>query len=77
VCELPHTMLSSVRRLRALEYAQTLYPGATVDENDLRYCWEFIRELPAALAHHGLKLVNGVCERLVADNNNETKEMNT
>lgn len=61
---LPHSMLGGALALAALEYAQTLYPGARVNEADLAYCAPFLAELPTALAHHGLVLVNGVCERL-------------
>jgi hypothetical protein len=61
---LPHSMLAGVAKLRALEYASGLYPGATVDETDLRYCEPFAHELPAALEAHGLRLVDGIVERI-------------
>jgi hypothetical protein len=61
---LPHTLLAGVAKLMALQYAQTLYVGATVDETDLKYCEPFAHELPAALEAHGLRLVGGVCERI-------------
>jgi len=34
---LPHALLEGALRLRAAEYAATLYPGATVDDADWRY----------------------------------------
>jgi hypothetical protein len=61
-------MLAGVAKLMALQYAQTLYVGATVDETDLRYCEPFAHELPAALEAHGLRLVNGVVERIEKEN---------
>jgi hypothetical protein len=65
---LPHSMLAGVAKLMALQYAQTLYVGATVDETDLRYCEPFVHELPAALEAHGLRLVNGIVERTEKEN---------
>jgi hypothetical protein len=61
-------MLAGVAKLRALEYASGLYPGATVDETDLRYCEPFAHELPAALEAHGLRLVDGIVERTEKEN---------
>lgn len=58
---LPHSMYEGVARVLAMEYAQGLEPGATFNEGDLAYCAPFLSELPAALAHHGLRLVDGVC----------------
>jgi hypothetical protein len=65
---LPHSMLAGVAKLMALQYAQTLYVGATVDETDLKYCEPFAHELPAALEAHGLRLVNGIVERIEKEN---------
>jgi hypothetical protein len=65
---LPHSMLAGVAKLMALQYAQTLYVGATVDETDLRYCEPFAHELPAALEAYGLRLVNGIVERIEKEN---------
>jgi hypothetical protein len=61
---LPHSLLGGVLRVKALEYASGLYPGATINEADLAYCAPFLAELPAALEHHGLQMVNGICERI-------------
>jgi hypothetical protein len=61
---LPHTMLDSAYRLLAMEYAQGLEPGATVDEYDLAYCAPFLAYLPSALAHHGLQLVGTKVQRM-------------
>jgi hypothetical protein len=38
--KLPHTMLDGALKLRAAEYAASLYVGATVDANDRRYLAE-------------------------------------
>lgn len=64
---LPHTLLDNVLRVKALEYASTLGPGSTMTEHDWRHVANFAHLLPAAMAHHGLVLVNGICERI--DNN--------
>jgi hypothetical protein len=61
---LPHSLLQGALKVAALEYAQGLYPGAVIDESDLAYCAPFLSELEGALAHHGLKLVNGIVQRL-------------
>lgn len=53
---LPHRLLEGALRLRAREYAGTLYPGATVDASDRVYLaeqeWE--RLFSEALAERGL-----------------------
>jgi len=57
--KLPHTLLDTVLKIRAHEYAASLYVGATVDANDWRYLeertdwWKFLDE---ALAERGLLL---------------------
>lgn len=56
--KLPHALLGGVLRVRAQEYAGSLYPGATVDARDRVYLaetgWEeFLEE---ALAERGLQL---------------------
>lgn len=55
---LPHTMLDGALRLRAAEYAASLYIGATVDANDWRYLdgTEWGRFLEEALGERDLAL---------------------
>ena len=65
---LPHTLLAGVAKLLALQYAQGLRPGDRIYDYDLRYCEPFAEHLPAALEQHGLRLVNGVCERIETNN---------
>lgn len=56
--KLPHSLLDGVLKVRAEEYAGTLYPGATVDANDRVYlagtAWG--RLLNEALVGRGLRL---------------------
>lgn len=56
--KLPHSMLDGALKVRAQEYAQTLYPGATVDANDRVYLAEtgWLDYLDEALAERGLQL---------------------
>jgi hypothetical protein len=61
MCHLPHSMYEGVAKVLAHQYAQGLEPGSTINEHDLAYCLPFLVELPEALAHHGLRLVDGVC----------------
>jgi 3-oxoacyl-(acyl-carrier-protein) synthase len=55
---LPHTLLDGALKVRAEEYASTLYVGATVDANDRAYLdgtgWAAL--LDEALADRGLRL---------------------
>lgn len=59
---LPHTMLDRALLVRAHEYAGSLYPGATVDENDRRYLAEtkWGELLERALAERGLAISGDV-----------------
>lgn len=56
--KLPHTLLTVVLKIRAQEYAGSLYPGATVDARDRVYLaetgWEEF--LDEALRERGLQL---------------------
>lgn len=56
--KLPHTLLDTVLKIRAHEYAGSLYVGAIVDESDWRYLDEtdWGRFLDEALAERGLQL---------------------
>lgn len=55
---LPHTLLDGALKVRAREYAASLYPGAVVDAHDRAYLagtgWESL--LDEALAERGLQL---------------------
>lgn len=55
---LPHSLLDGALKLRAREYAGSLYVGAVVDANDWRYldgtAWGQL--LGEALAERGLRL---------------------
>jgi hypothetical protein len=55
---LPHSMLDGALKLRAQEYAGSLYPGATVDASDRVYLAEkaWGQLLEEALAERGLAL---------------------
>ena len=55
---LPHALLSGALKVRAQEYAGSLYPGATVDARDRVYLAEedWGRFLDEALAERGLQL---------------------
>jgi hypothetical protein len=61
---LPHRLLEGALRVRALDYAAGLYPGATVNEYDRAYCALFLAYLPEALARHGLRLNGATVERI-------------
>lgn len=55
---LPHRLLDGALKLRAHEYAGSLYPGATVDARDRVYLAEndWFRFFDEALAERGLQL---------------------
>lgn len=60
--KLPHDMLTGALKLRAQEYAGSLYPGAVIDASDRVYLAEseWGRHLAEALAERGLAISGDV-----------------